>query len=331
MIDRHECVSAWCRLITNARVSKPLTARGSNILEWSASRPPSAYAGTVTLPGIAFNLLAQTSQLAARINLGSPPMWRDLDEESKKKNDSQWTEKRAKRNEGSAGDKGGNNRPITWVTEDDRSRESRRQKSYLMGIANTMGAAKPIRKARNSAYDGRRAHSSSSSSFSSSLSFLLLPRRRHDRTDRMPQPVVVPVSLHPHRFASTRPLVHLPCSGGREIIRSFPLPFVSINVPSDTTFALATFSITFLSSACLALPFFILIFPFPVCRGGLIDGSSCRDELGPVAAVFFGRLCPSPASSTAHAQLTGCHSRYRQRPHHFWWDSLMRRVNSLKI
>lgn len=179
-----------------------------------------------------------------------------------------------------------------------------------------MEAAKPIRKARNSAYDERRAHSSSSSSFSSSVLFLLLPRR-HDRTDRMPQPVVVPVSLHPHRFASMRSPVHLPCSGGREIIRSFPLSSVSINVPSGTTFALATFSITFLSSACLALPLFILIFPFPVCRGGLIDGSSCRDELGPVAAVFFGRLCPSPSSSTAHARLTDCHSRYRQRPHHF--------------
>lgn len=198
MIDRHKCVSAWCRLITNARVSKPLTARGSNILEWSASQPPSAYAGTVTLPGIAFNLLAQTSQLAARINLGSPPMWRDPDEESKKKKRLTADRKKSEeRNERSAEDKGGNNRPITWVTEDDRSRESRRQKSYLMGIANTMGAAKLTRKARNSAYDGRRAHSSSSSFFSSSVSFLLLPRRRHDRTDRMSQSVVVPVSLHP--------------------------------------------------------------------------------------------------------------------------------------
>lgn len=119
-------------------------------------------------------------------------------EEQGKKNDSQWTEKRAERNEGERrGHKGENNRPITWVTEDDRSRESRRQKSYLTGIANTMGAAKPIHKARNSAYGRHRAHSSSSSSFSSSLSFLLLPRRRHDRSDRMPQPVVVLVPLQP--------------------------------------------------------------------------------------------------------------------------------------
>lgn len=71
-----------------------------------------------------------------------------------------------------------------------------------------------------------------------------------------------------------------------------------------TTFALATFSITFLSSACLPLPLSIpRLIPSSVCRGGLIDGSSCCDELGPVAAVFFGGLYPSPSFSRAHIRL----------------------------
>ncbi|CAL1675122.1 unnamed protein product [Lasius platythorax] len=48
----------------------------------------------------------------------------------------------AKRNGGSAGNERRNNRPITWVTEDHRSCESRRQKSYLTRIANATGAAK---------------------------------------------------------------------------------------------------------------------------------------------------------------------------------------------
>lgn len=201
MIDRYECVSAWCRLITDARVSKPLTARGSNILEWSA-RPRSAYAGTVTLPGIAFNLLAQTSQLAARINLGSPPMWRDPDGKSKEKKTTHSGQRRERREtKGSAGDTKGETigRSRGWRKTIGRARAGDRS-LILRGIANTMGAAKPIHKARNSAYGRHRAHSSSSSSFSSSLSFLLLPRRRHDRSDRMPQPVVVLVPLQPFCF-----------------------------------------------------------------------------------------------------------------------------------
>jgi hypothetical protein len=55
--------------------------------------------------------------------------------------------------------------------------------------------------------------------------------------------------------------------------------------------------------------------PSTVRQGGLIDGSSCRDELGPVAAVFFGGLLPCPSCCTAHARLAGC--RYWQRPRHF--------------
>lgn len=65
-----------CRLIMDTRVYTSDCARDSNISERSAGigRVP-AHAGTVTLLNITFNLFAQTSQLAARINLGSPQVW----------------------------------------------------------------------------------------------------------------------------------------------------------------------------------------------------------------------------------------------------------------
>lgn len=181
MIDRHKCVSVWCRLITDARVSKSLTARGSNILEWSARVDRVLrYAGTVTLPGIAFNLLAQTSQLAARINLGSPPMWRDpgrAREQERKKNDSQWTEKRAdgeeqlalrceekrrerrERKEKQSADHVGDGRPS--VVREPETEVLSYEDSQCHGSGEN-GFTKP----RSSAYDGRRAHSSSDSSSS---------------------------------------------------------------------------------------------------------------------------------------------------------------------
>ncbi|TGZ46238.1 hypothetical protein DBV15_10632 [Temnothorax longispinosus] len=103
------------------------------------SKPRSAHAGMVTLLNITFNLFAQTSQLAARINLGSPQVWDTEDEGNRKKtkhggqrerattrkgkNRSRCDEKEAKESAGRSRAETRNNRPITWVTGADRSRE----------------------------------------------------------------------------------------------------------------------------------------------------------------------------------------------------------------
>lgn len=133
-------------------------------------------------------------------------------------------------------------------------RELETQKSYLKRMANTMGAAKPIHKVRNSAYGGRRAHSSSSSSsFSSSLSFLL-PRRRGGTIGQ--------TGCHnPLLFSHTLAVLCLCVSPCTFLVpvdeRSFALSLLHpCQLMSHRVQRLRwpTFSVMFLSSACLPLP-----------------------------------------------------------------------------
>lgn len=172
--------------------------------------------------------------------------------EQEKKHDPQWTEKRAERNEG---DKGGNNRPIMGVTEDDRSCESWRRRSLILrGWPILWERRSRFTKSRNSAYGGCRAHSSSSSSsFSSSLSFLL-PRRRGGTIGQ--------TGCHnPLLFSHTLAVLCLcvsPCTflvpvDERSLALSLlhPCQLMSHRVQR---LRWPTFSVMFLSSACLPLP-----------------------------------------------------------------------------
>jgi len=137
----------------------------------------------------------------------------------------------------------GNNRPITWVTENDRSRESRTE-VYVMA-ANATRAAKLIHKARSSAYGWTSTHPSFSSSFSSrffSLSFLLLPllpRPRQNRMNWMPSPIAIFVPALPPLLLRGIYVslcnVHLPRFGERNITRSFFLYLYSCQLMSPST------------------------------------------------------------------------------------------------
>lgn len=152
-----------------------------------------------------------------------------------------------------------NNRPITWVTAGDRSREPGTE-VYAMGSQCdesgenrfTKPGAPPTWTSDHSSF------SSSSWSRSSSLSFLLLPllpRRRHDRmnwtgTTRLPFSFLR-FHLRCHAGSTSPCNEHLPRSGGREITRSF-IPYLhSCQLMSHRVQrCAATFSVSLLSSAC---------------------------------------------------------------------------------
>lgn len=107
---------------------------------------------------------------------------------------------------------------------------------------------------------------------------------------------LVPGPLIPHpRRVPLLTCAFLVSVDERSFALSLSLPsLVSINVPPGCA---ATFPVSLSSS----------LYPLPsssVRPGGLIDGPSCRDELGPVAAVFFGRLRPV-LLERAHAQFAG--------------------------
>jgi len=120
-----------------------------------------ARAAAASLPSsIAFNLSAQTSQLAARINLGSPPARGTGRAARRKRRGGRGEEEEGGGRESDSGSsrcsqksretERGDNRPITWLTEDDRARESPATEVYT---ANATRAAKPIHKAGSPAPD----------------------------------------------------------------------------------------------------------------------------------------------------------------------------------
>lgn len=273
------------------------------------NKPRSAHAGTVTLLNITFNLFAQTSQLAVRINLGSPQVWDTETRERKRSDGGQRKERQRKRKNRSHRDEEetkkaprarggtGNNRPITWVMGDDRSREPENRSlcdgSQCDECGETDSQSQELR------LRGRRlilhSHPSSSSSRGPSPCRFCRCRCCHDRMNWMPLPVAVlvpglppPLPCGVYAFPCN---MHLPRSGGREITRSFFPNLHSCQLMSHRIQrCAATFSVSFLSSALL--PTLCLISSF-IYQDGLIDGTSCRDELGLVAAVFFsGRFSP---------------------------------------
>lgn len=221
----------------------------------------------VSLPSITFNLFAQTSQLAARINLGSPLGVGNQDEGSRKKTKRGDRGKERQRDQHFAlrgpGRKRpeeprvGNNRPITWVTEADRSREP--VTSVYTGPANATRAAKPIHKAGSSAY----VNVSSSFVLLAVLSVAAVAVSTTARSDASTRCYSRSRSfvLVASRASIRRPLsvyVHLPPgSGGREIIQSFcsscaSPSLASINVPPATTMRGFTFSVRIVSLFCFA-------------------------------------------------------------------------------
>jgi len=114
------------------RVSIKLRWRAIQIFQ-DDLRGPGWCAAAASLPSITFNLLAQTSQLAARINLGHHR--RGEGSKKKTKRPTEGREQRQRQlalqpDEDEPGTERGDNRPITWLTEDDRSREPGNRSLY---------------------------------------------------------------------------------------------------------------------------------------------------------------------------------------------------------
>lgn len=128
---------------------------------------------------------------------------------------------------------------ITWVTEDDRLREQSNTSPYR---------GRPMRRERRTRSTKRalRLRSRDRRLILRPLPPRVttprcrycrclpsLPRRRHDRTDRMPPPVVLVPGSPPATsfciYVFPPLLVHLPCSGGRRDRSTFLSPFLSLS------------------------------------------------------------------------------------------------------